>query len=192
MFKPTYLYIKTHNITGLKYFGKTVKSDPYKYMGSGQHWVNHLKKYGNDVTTEIVGYYTDENECVKAALEFSVKNDIVNSDMWANLIVEDGFNKFSTNVNLTEESIKKRTETVRSKYGDDYFVKIAKSEKTEQHKDNIRKAVNECNALGKAGKKNLGKVRDKVECPHCKKQGAMNTMSRFHFDNCKQKNGDLV
>jgi hypothetical protein len=22
-FKPTYLYIKTHNITGLKYFGKT-------------------------------------------------------------------------------------------------------------------------------------------------------------------------
>ena len=22
-FKPTYLYVKTHNVTGLKYFGKT-------------------------------------------------------------------------------------------------------------------------------------------------------------------------
>lgn len=29
-FLPTYLYIKTHNQTGLKYFGKTTK-DPFKY-----------------------------------------------------------------------------------------------------------------------------------------------------------------
>ena len=28
MFKPTYLYVKTHNKTGLKYFGKTTTPDP--------------------------------------------------------------------------------------------------------------------------------------------------------------------
>jgi late competence protein required for DNA uptake (superfamily II DNA/RNA helicase) len=31
---------------------------------------------------------------------------------------------------------------------------------------------------------NLGKIRNKVECPRCGKQGAMNTMSRWHFNNC--------
>ena len=50
MFKPTYLYIKTHNITGLKYFGKTT-GDPYTYFGSGTKWLNHLNVYGKDVTT---------------------------------------------------------------------------------------------------------------------------------------------
>ncbi len=27
------LYIKTHNKTGLKYFGKTIKGDVHKYKG---------------------------------------------------------------------------------------------------------------------------------------------------------------
>jgi hypothetical protein len=31
-----YLYKKTHNITGLKYLGKTAQSNPYKYPGSGK------------------------------------------------------------------------------------------------------------------------------------------------------------
>ena len=30
--RPTYIYIKQHLKTGLKYLGKTVK-DPYKYLG---------------------------------------------------------------------------------------------------------------------------------------------------------------
>lgn len=89
MFKPTYLYIKTHNITGLKYFGKTV-GDPCKYKGSGVRWLNHLSVHGNKVTTEVVGYYEVLEECNKAALEFSEKHNIVKSNEWANLIIEDG------------------------------------------------------------------------------------------------------
>jgi hypothetical protein len=42
LFKPTTLYVKTHNITGLKYFGKTT-NDPFKYKGSGKYWLDHLK-----------------------------------------------------------------------------------------------------------------------------------------------------
>lgn len=36
---------------------------------------------------------------------------------------------------------------------------------------------------------NLGKPKPQqiVECPHCKKQGALNNMKRWHFDNCKGK-----
>ena len=37
-FVPTWLYIKQHNITKLKYFGKTVRKDPIKYKGSGTYW----------------------------------------------------------------------------------------------------------------------------------------------------------
>jgi len=48
-----YLYLKTHNISGLKYLGKTTR-DPQKYLGSGKVWRDHLKKYGNDIHTEIL------------------------------------------------------------------------------------------------------------------------------------------
>ena len=84
-FKPTYLYVKTHNKTGLKYFGKTSKLDPVKYLGSGKDWSRHLREYGFDFSTEIIGFFTDEVECRKIARQFSIDNDIVKSDLWANL-----------------------------------------------------------------------------------------------------------
>lgn len=90
MFKPTYLYMKTHNKTGLKYFGKTVNRHPETYRGSGVRWLNHLNYHGNDVTTEIIGYFTDEYECRAAAIEFSLTNNIVESTSWANLEIENG------------------------------------------------------------------------------------------------------
>jgi hypothetical protein len=46
-----YLYVKQHKITKLKYFGKTTRSDPHRYMGSGAHWRAHLKKHGKDIET---------------------------------------------------------------------------------------------------------------------------------------------
>lgn len=91
-YKPTYLYVKTHIVTGLKYFGKTTNPNPSKYKGSGKRWLNHIRKHGNHVTTEIIGYYTDKKECIREALEFSIKNDIHKSGNWANLILENGIN----------------------------------------------------------------------------------------------------
>ena len=85
----TYLYVKTHSITGLKYFGKTTKN-PFKYPGSGIHWRRHLKKHGNEHTTEVIAEFDDPDECEKFALEFSHKNNIVESIEWANLIPENG------------------------------------------------------------------------------------------------------
>ena len=85
MFKPTYLYVKTHNITGLKYFGKTTAKDPCKYKGSGVYWTRHIEKHGYNVVTEIIGLYTNEQECYDIALKFSIDNNIVKSTNWANL-----------------------------------------------------------------------------------------------------------
>lgn len=86
---PTYLYLKIHNVTGLKYFGKTTK-DPYDYMGSGKYWMRHLKKHGNDVTTTVIGLFYDVIELQLYAYEYSRLYDIVNSKEYANLIEENG------------------------------------------------------------------------------------------------------
>lgn len=82
-----YLYLKTHNVTGLKYLGKTIK-DPYKYKGSGTGWREHLKKYGNDVTTEVLCQSNDIQEVRKAALKYQRNVDVRSSTDFANRILE--------------------------------------------------------------------------------------------------------
>lgn len=84
-----YLYIKTHNITGLKYLGKTTRN-PFKYKGSGKYWNLHLKKHGVDITTEILLETTDKNEIKSAGLYYSQLFNIVDSEEWANLKPECG------------------------------------------------------------------------------------------------------
>ena len=78
-----YLYIKTHNQTGLKYFGKTTR-DPFKYNGSGKYWKRHLEKHGNDVSTQVIAEFDDADQCTQFALSFSKENRIVESEDWAN------------------------------------------------------------------------------------------------------------
>jgi len=84
------LYIKIHNVTGLKYFGKTVSKDPFKYRGSGKYWKKHIKKHGYNVTTIILGTYESEHDCYEAAMAFSKENNITESSEWANLQDENG------------------------------------------------------------------------------------------------------
>ena len=85
-----YLYVKKHNKTGLKYFGKTTKNDPYRYNGSGTYWKRHLNVHGKDISTLEVWKFDNIDECVKFALDFSEKNNIVESKDWANLNIENG------------------------------------------------------------------------------------------------------
>ena len=92
IYRPTWLYVKQHNQTGLKYFGKTVEENPVSYKGSGVYWNSHLKKHGNDVTTIWCHLYEDEEQLVEEALAFSEYHDIVKSEAWANLQPENGRN----------------------------------------------------------------------------------------------------
>jgi len=85
-----YLYVKQHKITKLKYFGMTATKDPYVYLGSGKHWRRHLKVHGKDIDTLEVWEFTNIDECEKFALDFSKKNNIVESKDWANLRPENG------------------------------------------------------------------------------------------------------
>lgn len=90
-FKPTALLVMEHNITGLKYFCKTTLLDRvHRYKGSGVVWTKHMREHGFDVKVGLLGFYIDEDRCLNAAKTFSIENNIVDSDEWANLVIETG------------------------------------------------------------------------------------------------------
>ena len=155
-FIPTSLYIKQHNQTGLKYFGKT-QLDPLTYNGSGKYWKRHLKKYGYDVSTPWHQLFTDEKTLTEYALTFSKENDIVNSKEWANLIIENGLDGAPVGNILTEEA-----------------------------KSNMRKSWTDARRLAQAERTRLRNLGNKaLTCPHCSFIGsAPGNMKRYHFDNC--------
>ena len=87
---PIYLYVKTHNKTGLKYLGKTISIDPHLYQGSGTVWRRHIKKHGYDVTTEILLKTNDPKELKEVGIYYSNLWNIVESKDFANIVPEMG------------------------------------------------------------------------------------------------------
>lgn len=84
-----YLYVKTQLNTGLKYLGQT-RQNPYKYLGSGTYWLRHLKKHGNNVSTEILHTCQSKEEISHWGSYYSKLWNIVDSNQWANLMEEKG------------------------------------------------------------------------------------------------------
>jgi len=79
-------------MTGLKYFGKTIKDDYHKYKGSGTVWTRHCNKHQWNYSTELIATFeSDECEaCSAFCLSFSEEHDIVKSKAWANIMPENG------------------------------------------------------------------------------------------------------
>lgn len=129
MSNTIYLYLKTHNKTGLKYLGKTVK-DPFLYSGSGKYWLRHLKKNGDDVTTEILFESEDIEEIKEKGLHYSNLWDVVNSTEFANLIPEYGTGG-DTSMTFTEETKEKiRISLAKYREGKD----LSQSEESKERK----------------------------------------------------------
>lgn len=91
-----YLYVKTHNVTGLKYLGKTSRTNPHEYQGSGIYWRSHLKKHGKDYSTEILKECKTKEELKFWGLYYSNLWNVVDAKstdgrkLWANLKPENG------------------------------------------------------------------------------------------------------
>jgi hypothetical protein len=111
-----YLYVKQHLITRLKYFGVTRLKDPYKYLGSGKHWVPHIKKHGKEFieTIELWGFDNQE-EATDFALKFSEENNIVESKEWANLCVENAKDGGLIGKATPEETKRKQSEAAKNR-----------------------------------------------------------------------------
>jgi hypothetical protein len=102
--KPTYLCIKQHSITKKKYFCKTTKPDPIKYLGSGTYWNDHINKHGKQFveTIWLSDLYTDTS-ISEHALHFSAENNIVESDAWANLKPENGLDGGTSKGSMSDD-----------------------------------------------------------------------------------------
>jgi len=136
-----HLYIKIHNKTGLKYFGKTT-CDPFSYKGSGTHWKNHLTKHGEDVNTIVIrSSHKPTSEFQSFALEFSKINNIVESKEWANKIPENGLDGFPPGGKRSQKTKKKISKSVRNTWNNkstkekkSWHVALLEGKKINKHK----------------------------------------------------------
>lgn len=145
MFKPTYLYIKQHLITGKLYFGKTTQKDPVKYKGSGSYWKNHLKCHGDKVVTLWYELFTDKDELVKFATTFSDEMNIVESQSWANQQTENGLD-VRLGVKFSTETIQKLSDSHKGrKHSDETKQKMSQIAKGRTLSDEAKKKISEAN-----------------------------------------------
>lgn len=187
-FKPTWLYIKRHNKTGLKYFGKTTK-DPNKYLGSGKYWLRHLKEHTEDITTIWCERFDNPDLLTEFASFFSEIFDIVNSvdkngkKVWANMIPENGLDGAPAGLKMPSVS---KANAVYKKG----IIPWNKGKKTGPaphiSESNRRRKGLPSGRLG-VSTSLKGSIQPVLICPHCGKQGGVSNMKRYHFDNCKSR-----
>lgn len=156
---PTYLLIKEHIDTGLKYLCKHDAanfSDCENYRGSGTYWKKHLKKHGNKVKTTCLFVTENEKEFREVAKKYSLEFNVIESKEWANLCNEEGqggdtivdkkvhgekSKKTWQNPQVREKLLKHLSvhiENIRPRAIQAAKEKMTGVPKTEQHKENLR------------------------------------------------------
>jgi hypothetical protein len=175
IFIPTFLYIKQHTITGKLYFGKTTKN-PEKYLGSGRYWTKHIEKHGKEHVVNLwYCLFYDEEDCTKFALEFSNNHHIVESDDWANLMLENG----ATGGAVKNNHLKIYNKTRSHEYNVKMAEYMNKNGKNVQWKNPTKRNLAISDSL---------KNKPFVTCPHCGKSAKLlGAFMSHHFDKCKEK-----
>lgn len=97
MDKKYFLMLKTHNDTAMNYlcFHMGTEQSCFKYKGSGKYWKLHLEKHGSNISTKILESSEDKNYISLKGVEYSELWDVVKSEKFANLIIEDAQKSFS-------------------------------------------------------------------------------------------------
>ena len=121
-----YLYVKTHKATGIKYLGQTSRN-PYQYNGSGKRWTNIIRKYGNDVETEIIFESNNKEELKTKGIYYSQLWNVVKDPKWANIINEEGTGGDTSNSPNYKKSLSNRDMSHKS--NKDYQSKVSDSVK---------------------------------------------------------------
>ena len=188
-----YLYIKTHNITGLKYLGKTIKN-PFKYRGSGKYWLRHLNKHGENLSTEIIFETENEEELKNTGIYFSKLYNVVESEEWANLKEEagdGGFEYINISPELRKKAIINRKEKYNGYFRSDYKPKYPSEEVRKFRSERMKKDNPNYGGLKEEHKEKLklsALNRKKIECEFCKRIIAVNTFYKYHGEMCKSRN----
>lgn len=145
MDKLYYLMLKTHNITKLKYlcFHYGTRKSCYTYNGSGFYWRAHLSKHGIDITTDILLESSNKDEISARGIQLSKEWDIVKSDKYANLTIEDA--QTTAEPLHRPEVRKKRLRSMR-----DRIRKYGLTEKEKRSKEKSVKAMQQADVRERA------------------------------------------
>lgn len=196
-----YLYIKQHQITGLKYFGKT-KRDPYKYNGSGRYWKKHIKKHGvKHINTLQVFSFSNQEQCSKFALDFSIQNNIVESIEWANLKPENGLDGGDNSIFIDYNKVvkNKKGKTYEEIYGVEKALLLRRMRSESNSRTKKGKIMSEEQKLKRRHpygprsdefKQKISKISrersiKRYSCPHCGKESNIRNLKRWHLERCK-------
>jgi hypothetical protein len=189
MSNTIYLYLKTHNKTGLQYLGKTAEN-PYAYNGSGKYWKRHLSVHGDDITTTILFESDDPEKIKQMGLHYSDLWDVVNSEKFANLKPESGDG--GSNKSLYTEEVRSKISQGRKKWLSENVnphLGMKRSEETRRkiggkskgRQTTLGKPCSEETRL-KIGNGNRGKTRT----PEERKRMSESRVGRTHSDETKQ------
>lgn len=175
-----YLYLKTHNQTGLKYLGKTV-NDPFKYKGSGTRWLRHLAVHGNDVTTQILQICENEHEIKEWGLYYSNLWNVVDNKQFANLMEETGSGGVRDEVinMIVSSKLKEHNQLLSAEYKKQRSSHAGKSFWDKVRNDPVLK---ERISLHRKQQINpmKGKTQKRVCCLQCKKDLPINQLKTHH------------
>ena len=173
VYKPTFLYIKQHELTGLLYFGKTINKNPEKYLGSGLHWTRHLKIHGKEhVKTLWYCLFLNQEEITKFALNFSNQENIVESKDWANLKNENGMDGVIPGTKFSIETRNKISKISSNRSADTKF-KMSKSGKLKRLSDKTKAKLSEI------GKNISDETRAKMSKSHIGKLISLETRAKI-------------
>ena len=189
MFKPTFLYIKQHSVTGKFYFGKTTK-DPLEYNGSGKRWLLHLKSHGFEHVTLWYELFTDKDECIKFAIDFSNSLEIVNSEQWLNIIPENGIDGAIPGRKLSNETRLKMQISARNRSADAQ-ARISAGNKGKTRSDETKLKMSAASkgrkmpdsARLKISESLSGRIRSKEHCANQSASMKGNPLSTEHREN---------
>jgi hypothetical protein len=177
-------------------------------MGSGKLLKSAIKKYGiENFRKEILEFFNNEEDMIVREQDIVTKNFVMSESNY-NIMPGGKFGsldrnglsfKGKTHTSESKEKIriakigKKRSAETCEKISKNNFsktdpikqkehaVRAGSYSKSAEHRKKISESIKK---MQTDINPNLGKIRNKVECPRCGKQGAMNTMSRWHFNNC--------
>ena len=193
--KSTSLYIKQHNKTRLKYFGKTIQNNVEKYKGSGLYWSEHLKIHGNDVSTVWTKTFDDEQQLTEFAITFSEENNIVNSNEWANLKPENGLAGATPGHTYGKANKGKKRGPLSESHRANVSAGLKGNTNAKgvtgytQSQDHINKRMEAHRGVKKGPQtvEHIASRFEKKQCEYCKGHFSPTNHTRWHGDNCKQK-----
>lgn len=176
-FSPTTLYIKKHLITNLYYFGKTCKQDPYEYLGSGRHWLKHIKSHGKEHvdTIWVSNIFTDRNDLIEFAEFFSEFFNIVKDRSWSNQRPENGVDGAPYGNIVTNETRDKISKTNYVLFNDPNW-----------KQKNIKSRKQQGKRISEIRNSEEWKEVQYKNCPKCDALVDPANFKRWHGDKCKK------